>query len=780
VKYFETEYGYFNENGDYIITNVKTPMPWCNVLTNGRYGAIYTQTGSGYSFFIDASQSLLTRWIQDLIRDNYGKYYYVRNEDTGKIYTVTFQPVQAQGDYRVIYSPGIVEYHSTFEDFTTKLTAVVPEKDNLELNVLKIRNTSRKPLRLSIFSYFELNMGTNSDIHREFHRLFFETKYIKEKGLLLSKKHLWTAGPNHWNDSYPYVLFHWTDKNVETFETDKKRFLGMYGSLTSPAAVRAGKGSNTVGRHGDKINSLHVSLTIEPGKEEIISFIIGVAESEENAINITEKYKKLSADNIIEYEKERWNKFLSPFKVELPEKDIEFLLNKWLPYQAIAGRLLARTAYYQMGGAYGYRDQLQDSLAGLWLDPDITRKQILLHAAHQRCDGSVQHWWLPFNNASPAERWSDDLLWLPFAVAEYIEHTGDNSILEENVEFIDVGHASIKEHCFRSIKNVLNELSPRNIPLILDGDWNDGMNGLGKERKGESFWMSEFLYYVLNRATKYIAENESEKKMFREAADLIKKSFEKYAWNGKWFNRATKDSGEIVGGLNDNRIFLNTQNWAVISEIADKERSITAINHLKERLLTDYGPLLFNPPFTKADSTIGYLSRYSPGSRENGGVYTHAAVWTIWAGWKMKDAELVDKVYDTLSPVKRSTKNPELYSAEPYVLPGNSEGPFSEHAGRAGWTWYTGSAGWMYRSLIQYMLGIKPTEEGILFSPCTNRSYKQANITFSIRSATYHLTIHNPEEKSLSNFKYIELDGERLKGNLIPYIEGKHTLKVIY
>ncbi|HBT38799.1 MAG: glycosyl transferase family 36 [Pseudothermotoga sp.] len=779
MKHFETKYGYFTENGDFVVTNVRTPAPWINVLTNGRYGAVYSQAGSGYSFYIDASQSMLTRWVQDLVHDNYGKYFYILGEETGEIFSSTFQPLKKNGDYSVVYSPGTVVFHTSFEKFSVKTTAVVSIDHDVEILKLELENKTNKPLNLSIFSYFELNMGTVSDVHREFHKLFFETQF--SKNTLISKKYMWTAGPKSWNDSYPFILFHSTSRKVASYETDKEKFFGMYGDLKNPVAVQKGQCKNTAGRNIDGINAIQVRVSLAPLSKETVYFFLGATKDEKEALDLSAHFQDESfCESQIEKVQSYWQNLLKKFRVNIPDKDVEFLLNTWLPYQAIAGRLMARTAYYQIGGAFGYRDQLQDSLAGLWLDPSITQKQILLHAAHQRQDGTVQHWWLPFSNGSPSERWSDDLLWLVFVVCEYIEHTGDTQILYETVPFLEGEQATIKEHCFRSIRSVLENVSERGIPLIFGGDWNDGLNGLGQEGKGESFWLSEFLYFILKRVLTLFELDEDERKWLEESMEKIRESFNKHAWNGEWFNRATSDDGKIIGGKEDNRIFLNPQNWAVISKITDDEKIQKAMEKVKERLITDYGPLLLYPPFTEVDEKIGYITRYAPGTRENGGVYTHAATWTLWSAWLLRDCELAERVYQTLSPILRYYKDPVVYKAEPYVTPGNSDGPLSSKSGKAGWTWYTGSASWLYRLLIQCYLGIKPTKDGILFSPCTKKRWKEGTITFTIRRGQYTLEIINPESKELHEFKEILFNGKKLEGNLIPYCEGNNRVQIIY
>ncbi len=777
LEHFKTRYGYFTDEGDFTITDVRTPAPWINVLTNGRYGAVYSQSGSGYSFYIDASRSALTRWVQDLVSDDHGKYLYILDEDTRELFSATYQPVKHPGDYRVIYSPGLVKYITSFERFTVETTIFVSAEHDAEVMMLEILNKRNFSMNISIYSYFELLMGTLADVHREFHRLFFETSF--ESNTLVSEKHLWSE--RGWTEPYPFVLYHTSSEDVEGYETDKIVFLGRVGDTRAPEAVLSGNLSNTVGRYVDPVNSLKIRLTLLPYEKKTVCFTVGVADDRDEALESALKFQNTAfcRDQMMKTIK-HWREFLSRFKVNVPDKDLEFLLNKWLPYQAIAGRLMARTAYYQTGGAFGYRDQLQDSLAALWLDPRITRGQILLHAKHQRRDGTVQHWWTPLSEGTPKERWSDDLLWLPFVVSSYLEHTGDSSILDETVEFVDGGEASLEEHCLRSIRSVARTLSRRDIPLILQGDWNDGLNKLGEKGRGESFWMSEFYYHVLEKILENFDLGEEERAEIERVKEKIKKAFNEHAWNGEWFTRATADDGEIVGGKEDDRIFLNPQIWAVISGISEHSRIEKAMENVKKFLLKDYGVLLLHPAFDKPDGRIGYITGYAPGARENGGVYTHAATWTLWASWLLKDCDLAERVYRGLSPILRYFRDPDLYRAEPYVTPGNSDGPASPNEGRAGWTWYTGSASWFYRVLIQYFLGILPTKRGILFSPCNRRRWRKAEFAFNIRGGEYHISIENPEGKELPEFRKIFVDGEELEGNLIPYKSGRVEISIVY
>jgi len=779
MNFFESKYGYFDEEGNYNINNMNLPMPWTHILTNGKYGSVYSHAGSGYSFYIDASQSCINRWVQDLIKDEYGKYVYIRNNDTGEIFSTTYQPVQATGKYGVKYGPGYVRFDTEFKDFKVSSKSFIPLEDDLEINIVEIENKTDKKLNLTLFTYFELNMGTMGDIHREFHKLFFNTKFDDENEILISEKYLWANGMKHWNISYDKILFHKVSKKITGYDTDKRVFYGNYSQI--PLGVKTNTMHNSDGRNPDGINSLRFDICLEAKKSDKLIIITGVSEEESDIPYKTEKYSDIEYCEMKATETEAyWKNKFNGFSINCEDKAMQFMLNFWLPYQALAGRLLARTGYYQFGGAYGFRDQLQDSLSALIYDPEITRNQILLHAAHQRNDGSALHWWLPLTGMSPAERWSDDLLWLPFSVCEYIKNTGDHEILKEIVKFTDESESSLQDHCLLAIKNALSNLSERNIPLILDGDWNDGMNGVGSGRKGESFWLSEFLYLVMQNVLEFFVLEKDDMDLLKSNSEKIKNAFNDTAWNGDWFSRAINDNGLEIGSKSDDRIFLNAQNWAVISDICDSDRKIKAMNEVKNKLITDYGPLLFTPPFTVPDESIGYLTRYAPGSRENGGVYTHAAVWTMWSANLMDDSALCDRVYETISPVLRSIKSPDVYSAEPYVMPGNGDGPLTKKPGKAGWTWYTGSAGWYYRSIIMYLLGIQLDGNKIRINPCTEKNWESSEINMNKKNISVKIVVENPNKKPLKDINKIIIDGEEKDSNEFELTDGNHVITLKY
>jgi cellobiose phosphorylase len=453
------------------------------------------------------------------------------------------------------------------------------------------------------------------------------------------------------------------------------------------------------------------------------------------------------------------------------------MINKWLRYQAISGRLWGRTGYYQQSGAFGFRDQLQDSLVFLSINPALTKKQILLHAKHQKQDGTVLHWWHPITETGLETKMTDDLLWLPFVLFQYLTETSDYSILEEKVTYYDKPDLqdSLFNHCIAAIEKVFARYSERGLPLIGAGDWNDGLSAVGLDMKGESIWLAEFFYLILKEFAglcENLDRTELSKK-YKTKAEELKKAFNKYSWDGEWFYRATKDNGEKIGSSenNEGKIYLNPQTWSVISGIASDDKCRIALASVKQYLLKNNGPLLLSPAYTKPDNFIGYLSRYAPGRRENGGVYTHAATWAIWAFALIKETDVAFDIYKKLNPVFNGM-DPVKYSSEPFVTPGNIDGPDSPNYGMGGWSWYTGSAAWFQKIIVDWILGIRATDEGLLIDPCIPKEWDHYSVKRTFRGSVYHLVVDNSHHKQ-TGINHIEINGLKIEGNIIPVCHEK-------
>jgi cellobiose phosphorylase len=473
-----------------------------------------------------------------------------------------------------------------------------------------------------------------------------------------------------------------------------------------------------------------------------------------------------------------WGERLAAHRLETPEPGLDPLVNDWLRYQAISARLWGRAGYYQQSGAYGFRDQLQDAQVWLTIDPPRCREQIRLHARHQFADGSVVHWWHPLTEEGHVTRMSDDLLWLAFVAASYVKETGDLSVLDDREPFLDDARpVSLAEHVARAFARVERRTGPRGLPAIGAGDWNDGLSALGLEERGESVWLAEFLaglYAEWAEVHRRLGEEGRAEEMLRRRRGLIQ-AVNEHAWDGAWYRRATRDDGEWIGSAANRygRIFLNAQTWAILHDVAPPERARACLQAVAEHLVTPAGALLLAPAWEEPDERVGYITRYAPGLRENGGVYTHAAVWAIAAAAKAGDADLAGRLLAAINP---AGKDPRCYGAEPYVLPGNVDGPASPFHGRGGWTWYTGSAAWLPRVVSEWILGVRPTWKGLLFAPCLPPAWPGARMRRPWRGARLSIEI----ARGGSGATRVTCDGRPLPGGLLREVEpgAEHRIEV--
>jgi cellobiose phosphorylase len=770
-------YGHFSDDGkEYVITRADTPMPWVNVISNGDYGLTLSEAGSGYSWRTHAGLNRITRWDQDLVRDEWGKYLYLRDASSGEFWSAGRQPCGAEMDeYRVRHGMGYSVIESLSGTIESQVTYTVPFGAPCELWMLRIRNRGREARRLQVFSYFEWLLGAAPDWHREFQRLFIETSYDAARGALLATKVLWELpgqpGPN-WNRSWPYVAFHSASVPPAAYHADKRTFLGRNGKLSAPAALTqhpgTGQSPDTAGRWGDAIGSLRVDLELEPGATTEVVFVLGAAGDRAEALALVDRYKDPTAAHEALAEVRRfWEGLTGDLEIDTPDPALNLMGNGWLAYQAISCRLWGRTAYYQMGGAYGFRDQLQDSLAWLLLGrPEKTLEQIRLHAAHQYKDGIVLHWWHPLAEDGLRSNYSDDLLWLPFAVLYYVRETGDKSLLEETVPFFDGGSGTLREHCMRAFDMALKRRSERGLPLMLEADWNDGMNAVGVGGRGESVWMAHFLHYLLRGWAGIQVLNSTERERFETEAEALKEATNAHAWDGEWYWRATTDAGEVLGSSKsgEGQIFLNAQTWAVLSGIAPEERARQAMASAREHLYTQYGALLLAPAYSVPNEHIGYLTRYAPGTRENGGVYVHASCWAVLAERQANGGEAAYQLWRSFCPPVRA-EEPDAYMAEPYVMPGNVDGPLSALPGRGGWTWYSGSAQWYLRAIVEGVLGVKAELEGLRVEADLPEGWPGFRIKRRFRGAIYDITVRRAAAGEQTGCK---VNGEPWQGETLP------------
>ncbi len=787
---FECKYGYFSDDGrEYCITTPFTPRPWGNIISNGDYSLMISQNGSGYSWRGNAGQNRITRSFQDLIKDNWGKYLYLRDRKSGTFWSATFKPVmRSYEEFLTVHGVGYSRFVQVVEGIRSELTVFVAPDAPVEFLQLTLTNTGDAVRELDVISYAEWALGFAPDEHREFHKLFIDTSADPALNAVFARKYLWGFPDEHGrynNINWPYTAFMAVSEPLVSFDCDKESFLGMYRSEEHPAAMDSERLSGRTGRFGDAVASLHVRVNLEPHQSKTVVFTLGAAEDgKEDAVALIRRFTSVEASHqTFQAVRAFWSRFLDGEHVETPDQALNFMTNTWLKYQAISCRVWGKSAFYQVSAGYGFRDQLQDSQIFLVGDPSFTRKQLLMHAAQQFIEGDVLHWWFSIRGGGPRTNCSDDLLWLPFILDAYLKETADYTILDEPVPYLNAPAEPLYDHCKRAIERAFSRFSPRGIPLMGDHDWNDGLNAVGTLLKGESFWVTEFLYVILGNFIP-LARRRGDEGFARRCEDVrvtLKEALNRFGWDGEWYLQATTDAGLPLGSHEneEGKIFLMPNIWAIISGMAEGERARKVIDSVSRYLLKDYGTLLNYPAFTHPRPDVGYVTRYAPGLRENGGVYTHAATWSVWAYTLAGEPERAYEAYRKICPPNRSA-DIDTYKAEPYVTPGNVDGPQSEYYGRGGWTWYTGSAQWLHRVATHWILGIRPQEDGLLVDPSIPADWEGFTVRRRFRQAEYEIRVMNPDHVH-RGVKSVKVDGQPLQGNLIPaFADGKlHRVEVV-
>lgn len=788
-------FGQFDPTGRaFHITDPSTPMPWVNVICNGRYGLVVSQNGGGFSWYDDAQHNVLTRWEMDLVRDCYGKFLYVSDLERGEVWSLAPAPCRAGYErYECVHATGSTTFRTQCRGIASTWTLGVAPADGVEAWLVEITNTGSTPRRLRVASYLEWCCNTAPDVKREFHRLFFNVTHDaapgKQRRAIVATKNMWDIRPRsereHWNRPWPYAAAHAVcgirfEKDLAI--ADKATFIGRYGSPARPAAM-AGEAKDAAaggfGRFGDAVGALGGDLTLAPGQSVKFHYLLAIAGSPSEVLGLIDRYSTHeAAAGAVKGSVDLWQKISAPSQVKTEREDFDLLNNWWLPYQAVSGRLWGRTGYYQQSGAFGFRDQLQDSQVWLTRDPRRTLFQVMLHAERQFRDGSVYHWWHALADFGNHTACSDDYLWLPFLVAQYLKETGDFASLKRTAPFVDDAKGgTLFDHCSRAIGRAFQRTSTRGIPLIGSCDWNDGLSAMGIDEKGESVWLGMFLCAILEDWA-VIAERAGEGSLAQRYRDQREKyvlAINAHAWDGEWYRYGTKDSGEWVGASScaEGKIHLNAQTWAVLSGVAPANRAKDAWGAVKKHLLSPYGPLLLYPAYTIPDATIGYVTRYSPGSRENGGVYMHAATWALAAACRLKDVESVGRIWRSISPPTRG-QGAEAYWAEPYVTPGNVDGPLSDRPGRAGWTWYTGSAAWLNRVSVDWILGVRAVwtgengegSEGLLIDPCPPSELGKVTLTRMWRGRRLEIAF-DAGSFVVGRMPSVTVGGRAIEGNVI-------------
>jgi cyclic beta-1,2-glucan synthetase len=774
------------------------PAPWINVIANASFGFQVGVEGSGYTWSLGSRENQLTPWSNDPVTDRPGEVIYVRDEDGGELWGPTALPIRDEAaPYVATHGQGYSRFEHTAHGVALELVQYVPLQDPVKISRLTLRNTSERARRLSVTAYAEWVLGPS----RAASVLSIVTEIDPQTGALFAR--------NPWNLAFgSRVAFADLGGRQTAWTGDRREFLGRNGTLDSPAALAAEAPplSKRTGAGLDPCGALQAPVELEPGEALELVFFLGEAASEAVARALIERYRAADLDAVLEEVTDFWDDVLGTIEVKTPERSMDVMLNRWLLYQTLACRVWARSAFYQASGAYGFRDQLQDAMALALARPALTREHLLRAAARQFVEGDVQHWWLPPTGQGVRTRISDDRVWLACAAAHYVATSGDRAVLDEPVAFLEgqklapgehdayfqpmlaEERASLFEHCARALDQSL-AFGPHGLPLIGTGDWNDGMNRVGEHGKGESVWLGWFLHATLTAfapLAKARAEDARAEKWLSHAAAL-QASLERDGWDGEWYRRGYFDDGTPLGASasDECRIDSIAQSWAVISGAADPARARRAMAAVEEHLIrpADGLALLFTPPFERTPLDPGYIKGYPPGIRENGGQYTHAAAWSVIALAALGQGDKAAALFSLLNPINHASTRADVqrYKVEPYVVAADIYS-VPPHRGRGGWTWYTGSSGWLYRAGIESILGFRLQGTSLLLDPVIPTSWPRFEITFKHGASRYDITVENPQRVSRGVAR-ATLDGTPLPDApaRVPLMDdgAVHTVRVI-
>ena len=774
-------FGGFSEDGrDYVTileNGASTPAPWMNVICNPHFGFMVSAEGSGSTWSLDSQQNHLTPWSNDTVCDPPGEAMFVRDEETGDVWSPTALPILLPGArYLCTHGQGFSRFEHVSHGIALDLVQFVPVDDPVKISRLTITNLSGASRRLSVTAYVAWLLGAAPPSAP-----LILTAIDPATGAMFAR--------NPWNiDFGQRTAFADLAGQQTSFTGDRRAFLGRNGALRQPIALsKPGPLPNTVGAGLDPCAALQTLLHLPPDGTTEIVFLLGQAVDDAGAHALIAKYRAADLVNVFAAVTGHWDGILCTVQVKTPDPTMDLLLNRWLLYQTLACRIWARAGFYQASGAYGFRDQLQDSMALCVARPDIARAQLLRAGARQFREGDVQHWWLPESGRGIRTRISDDRIWLAYVATHYVTVTGDAAVLDEPISFLEGPslqdgqseaffapvvsgqQASLFDHCALALDQSL-ATGAHGLPLMGSGDWNDGLNRVGQGGKGESIWLGWFLHATLTTFAG-VADGRADTAhgaAWRGHADALAKSLEDHGWDGHWYRRAYLDDGTPLGAAENSecRIDSIAQSWSVISGAADPARAAQAMAEVDKTLVRrdDALVLLFAPPFENPVQDPGYIAGYPPGIRENGGQYTHGAIWSVIAFAMLGDGDKAAGLFSLINPINHA-KTPQaalLYAVEPYVVAADVYG-IAPHVGRGGWTWYTGSAGWMYRAGLEWILGFRVQAGEMLIEPCIPKAWPGFDIVYRHRTATYQIHVDNPHGAT-RGIAHATLDGVALRG----------------
>jgi cellobiose phosphorylase len=780
-------YGHFSGDGrEYIIADVRTPSPWINYLENGRYFATISASGGGISYDRSPLHGRITRYrINDVPPDRPGKYIYVKDLDSGEIWSLTWQPVghEPAAAYRVAHGFGYTRAEAEVAGIASSVVFFVPAEDDREIWKAVLTNTSTRVRRLSVAGYVEFALGhalvdlINQCDDQHFNRVHFD----KGINALFATKTYWvteTRGTQHQeNKEWDRWAYFTVNRPVAAYETMRERFIGPFRNETNPAALVGGLSSKDMDC-GNAVGVLQVEVELKPGESRDVIFSLGVIPKPEfDSLKraAVEKYREPAAvDEALRHVREEWESYLGHARAGTPDPEVDVFMNFWTPYQAKVAFDVGRVAsfyYWGIGRGFGYRDTAQDTIAISIAEPRRARDRVLLLARQMRSDGKVYHHFYGDGQGEFTEH-CDDPLWFILAATEYIKETGDFGLLDAVEPFLDDKDGTILEHLLAVVRFAGASLGAHGLPRFGRGDWNDTLDYIGGKDGGESVWGAMFYVAMLNRLLELLEflKIAARHSGVRELRDRLVDAVEKFTWDGEWYIRAFGEGERKIGssGNRFGKIFINTQSWAVIAGLPDRGRLVQAMDSVAAHLDTPYGPKICAPAFREIDPTIGLITRCVPGKKENGAVFCHPAAWVIQAECLLGRGDRAFGYFKKLLPDRVDS---DIFTAEPYVYSQYITSDEHEAAGRASHSWQTGTAAWMFRVGFDHILGIRPSFEGLVIDPVVPRAWKAFKAERMFRGTRYIIDVENPDGVG-SGVRSIRVDGRPVAGTVLPLVQG--------
>ena len=747
-------------------------------MANDNFGTVITESNGGYTWYKNSRLNRVTSWHNSSVVNIPSEAFYIKDMENCRIWSPTAMPKPDEKKYNAIFGIGYAKFIHNSDEIMQELEVFVPQNDSTKINILTLKNNAPKKKKLKIVYYIKPVLGEDEIKSDGYIKLNYE-----ENSNILIAKNLYQT------EEFENIVYISSSEKINSFTGNKKTFFGK-GGIENPSGIHSMRLDNDNGLGKKSCIAIEINVEIESFSDKSISIVMGADDNIINAKDVAYKYSKIQNCHMeLNKIKSYWNELLGRLQVKTPYESLNIMLNGWIIYQTIESRLKGRSGFYQSGGAFGFRDQLQDTFSLKYIDPKILYSQIICHSKHQFEEGDVEHWWHENNQRGIRTRFSDDLLWLPYAVIQYILFTGDYKILDEKTHYIkgeklkegenerydkylesDI-EETIYEHCKRAIERACN-FGENGLPKIGTGDWNDGLSNIGPKGKGESVWLGFFMYSIL-KDFKEIANKKEDfefENKCKQIMGFLQTNLNQKAWDGRWFKRAFADDGSVYGSMENEecRIDSISQSWSVISEAGEQEKQNLAMDSLERHLVDKENGIikLLDPPFEKGKLQPGYIKAYLPGVRENGGQYTHAAIWAIVAEAILGNGDKAVEWYRMITPIEhaRTKEAVNKYKVEPYVIPADIYGA-KNLAGCGGWTWYTGSSSWYYIAGIQYILGLKIEKNIMSIQPCIPKNWEEYEMKFKYGESIYNIKVENKNGKNTGVNKVI-VNGEEVENKI--------------